>query len=77
MYVSQSTLGQWFQHEMKDWQRDEVVKAIAELIWEKEIENEDKESEQERQDFIRGIMDDPVGYSLDSVFHAHIGQEQA
>ena len=72
LFISQSTLAQWFQHEMKEWQRDEVVKAIAEMVWEKEIENE-KEGEQTREDFIRGIMDNPVGCSLDSVFHSHIG----
>ena len=75
IYISQSTLGQWFMHEMKDWQREAVIKAIAELVWEKEIENEEGEKERTREDFVRSVMDDPVGVCLDSVFNTHIEQE--
>lgn len=41
IYVSQSTLSQWFQHDMQKWQRDEVIKAVKEIMLERGSRNEE------------------------------------
>ncbi len=62
LYISQSTLSQWFQHEMKPWQREEVVKAIAQIIWERGYVGDESKN---REDFIRDFMGDNLGSDMD------------
>lgn len=63
LFISQSTLSQWFMHEMKPWQREEVIKAIGEIVWERGFENEDEDKES----IIRSYMDACVGNDMDVV----------
>ena len=61
MYISPSTLSQWFQHEMKPWQRKEVVKVIAQIIWERGYVNDESKN---REDFIKDYMHTHLGGNL-------------
>ena len=68
IYISQSTLSQWFAHEMKDWQREEVVKGIAQIVWERGYVSDEM---QEREDFIRDFVDDNLGSDVGNA-HAQV-----
>lgn len=63
MYISQSTLSQWFQHEMKPWQEEEVVKAIAQIIWERGYVGDESK---DREGFIRDCVGSYMGSGVDS-----------
>lgn len=64
IYISQSTLSQWFQHEMKPWQRKEVVTAIAKIIWERGYVG-DEDQDKGRETFIRDYVDSNLGSDMD------------
>lgn len=68
IYISPSTLSQWFQHEMKPWQKEEVVKAIAKIIWERGYVGDENK---EREDFIRDFVDDNMGSDVGNA-HAQV-----
>lgn len=72
IYISQSTLSQWFQHEMKPWQEEEVVKAIAQIIWERGYVG-DEDQYKDRESFIRDYVDSNLGSDVDGASAQTVG----
>lgn len=48
IYISQSTLSQWFQSDMQPWQREEVIQAVKEIVIERGNRDEEVRNRESR-----------------------------